>query len=131
MDGSMGELVDLSPYLAEQRLCDAVSTLRDQSRTVAVPPPEELGWMVIERDELGRPLRYLQAKYRAIIGYVPGNPEMTFLDYRNHCRAYDLPLDELALGLENGFLPPPLVEEPLGSSPDEEIDPFAGDLRSG
>src|SRR5688572_8472078 len=97
----MGELVDLAQYR--------------QSRAAPVPSadpadPETYGWLVIEEDDAGEPVRWFHPRRVAQIGFVPQAPEWVFLDHQSRIRAWrTLGVGELAVHLERGSLPEPDV----------------------
>jgi hypothetical protein len=103
------EIIDLEAARRARRLRDAVGAANELLAAAPLPSPEELGWTVVARDDAGRPTKVFSASYRAIAGYVPGDPDLTFLDYQHTTRAYALSLEELLLGLESGILPEPVA----------------------
>ena len=95
--------------LPDDELSRALERLSERTQRPA-PPPEQFGWIPIVHDEQGRAIRWYLPRYQALIGYVPGCPERTFLDVDHEMRAWDdLGIEELALGIEMGTLPDPDV----------------------
>jgi hypothetical protein len=70
--------------------------------------PEDFGWQVTDRDQAGRPVAVACARYGATAGYVVGQPDLVWLDYRGACGGYEATLEELLAGVEAGFLPDPV-----------------------
>jgi hypothetical protein len=104
------EIVDLATVRRRRRLMRWLGELRGYANDAALPTPEELGWTVLERDATGRPLRAFCPRHRAMAGYVEGQPDLVYVDYRRVCRAYALSLEELLVGLDTGFLPDAVAE---------------------
>ncbi len=55
-------------------------------------------------------VKWANSKYKASIRYVPGNTELTYLDYQQKTMVYDLSIEEIAVGVEFGILPEPKFE---------------------
>jgi hypothetical protein len=103
-------VVDLAAARRARRLRAWLDGVEVRLATASLPTPEELGWTVIARDEEGRALRVYCARYGAVAGYVDGQPDFVYVDFRQVCRAYATTLEELLVGLETGFLPDPVAE---------------------
>ena len=111
-DAQAGVVVFLQPHQQDQRLADAIESLTTRLAATEVPSPETFGWVAVEHVD-GRAVQWLQPEYEALIGYVPGAPDMVYLDRNNHCCSWSMTLEELALGLEFGTLPDPAYEVSL------------------
>jgi hypothetical protein len=104
------EIIDLAFHLRSRRLRGAIDDLNLRLVEDELPTPEELGWAVIDRDAEGHPTKVCCARYSAMAGYVPGEPDLVFLDFRHSNRRYAMSLEELLIGLESGFLPDPVTD---------------------
>lgn len=110
----MGDLVDLERIRRDRQLRSALAKLRAEARG-DLPTPEELGWRVLQRDADGTATRWMSLPYQAFIG-VDVRSGRVYLDRRHRLLAWDdLTVEELAVGLETGFLPDPdVVLDALG-----------------
>lgn len=102
----MGELIDFTRILRDRDLAKRLEEFNRSFVDDVIPEPEEFGWIVAERID-GTPAKYFNPKYQAFIGYIPGEPDYVYLDFKNENRSYFMSLRELALGLEFGTLPEP------------------------
>ena len=107
---AMGEIIDLNAYRANRQLEEELKHLAERMGAHARVAPEDRGWRVLERAEDGEPVRWINLRYNALIGYVPGHPEWVYLDYRHRIQAFDLTLEELVAAIEGGTLPDPETE---------------------
>jgi len=104
----MGEIIDFQAILAghqrEQRMEQVRSLGLAETLGLDYPDPETFGWKVVGQVD-GTPTRYFHPEYKAHMGYVPGNPEDVYFDYRNETHRFaGLTLPELALGIETGTI---------------------------
>lgn len=94
-------IIDLDQHRRRRQLLELVA---ESVVSVEPPPIEDLGWRPVRFDEEGRTIRWFDARYRAFIGYVPGTPELVYLDYRSRCTSYRGSIEQLAIGLQSGRL---------------------------
>ena len=73
--------------------------------TAPQPAPEAFGWSASVTDDDGRPIRWYHPPTGALIGFVPGHPELVFLDDRHEIRAWEMSIGELVAAIEAGTLP--------------------------
>lgn len=100
----MGTLINLKDFKNKKHLTDAISELNSNKE---YPPVENYGWKIVDEvDNL--PIKYFCPKTKAIVGYVIGNTEYVYLDYKHFTYVYNMSIEDLVLGLEFGTLPDPI-----------------------
>jgi hypothetical protein len=103
----MGELVDLERWRRDREWRGALAVDRAPDQR---PDPAALGWVAVERDRDGRPVRWFHPGRIAQIGIVPNAPEWVFLDQDDRVRAWrTLDLADLVLAISESRIPDPEV----------------------